>query len=74
MFEKFWSRLDLLLLVKSYFIMLYDQKPFETRAIDAVRIYSNSLKQPRITKKEEFRKIWLLSKDIMQEKLLQMLM
>ncbi len=67
-FEEFWSNLDSLLLEKREFTTLHDNKTFEARrAIDAIRIDSDTISQPRVIKKEEFVKIWRLSLDFPKE-------
>jgi hypothetical protein len=64
-FIEFWGKLENLLRTKSDFVTLEQHKPFEAKlAIEAVAVTSDTIKDKRIIKKEEFHKIWFLSKDL----------
>lgn len=67
-FVEFWAELDSLLLEKNDYVTLHDNRSFEARrAIDAVRVDSDTISTPRLIKKEEFAKIWRLSLDYPKE-------
>ena len=59
---EFWENLENLLKVKSNFITINQKKPFEAKiTLDGVAVTSDTIKNKREIKKEEFKKIWILS-------------
>jgi hypothetical protein len=68
-FYKVWESIESVLENKRNFTTLIDGKEFEARrAINAVRIDSVTVTQPRVIGKEEFQKIWNIFKDLDDDK------
>ena len=64
-FDVFWTKLDELLSSERNFITINQQKPFEAlRSIDGVVVTPKSSGEKRLIKKEEFTKIYRLSKSL----------
>ena len=67
-FDEFWSTLNKLLETKRNFVTIRDEKPFEiTPSIDAIRVDSDTITEPRVIKKEEFVKVYRSSLDFSEE-------
>ena len=66
-FDEFWTELDELLSSTSNFVTIHDKVPFEAKkAIDAIRIDSDTITVPRVIKKEEFVKVYRSSLDVLE--------
>lgn len=66
-FDEFWTRLDELLSSKIDFVTIRDKVPFEAKkAIDAIRIDSDTITTPRVIPKEEFVKVYRSSLDYLE--------
>lgn len=61
-FQEFWIALSELMTSKRDFVTLHDQKSFKiTPSIEAIRVDSDTITQPRVIKKEEFARVWQAS-------------
>jgi len=63
-FQEFWTGLSELMATKRDFETIHDQKPFHiTPSKEAIRVDSDTIKTPRVVKKQEFLKVYRASKE-----------